>query len=176
MKGLFLLFSGIFILTSLSYSHTEDMNYKLVFFELDEYASPKVIERKIKTKIKTKQVMKKEDRIKLILNDLLSYPTDVLKTKGLFRPIKAKVEVLDVKTATTTKKLAPDITITHREVHIELSRNIIPYLTDETVEMLGTQICKTLEHSGYDFTAFYLKVRDKKGILRPLIHFVDNPE
>lgn len=150
---------------------TEEFGYELVFFD-EETGLPKSVKRKTIIPLKTK----KEEKVKTIVNDLLSFSDTEAKQKKVRKVIKPKIEVVDVKCSTETHKTLDNIEIHHNVVLIEFPREIIPYLDPVVLEDLTTQIRFTLELSGIECTKLELVAKDKKGNLRSLMHFLDNKE
>ncbi len=148
-----------------------DFEYQLVFFDKDTY-----LPRAITKKTQLSPNITKEQKIKLIIEDMLSIPEETLTQQGLRKVIKPKISVVDVKCSTPTYKTLDGVEVKHHAVMIEFSRDIIPLLDDATLEDFVTQIRFTLEASGIECTQLDLKTRDKKGILRNLIYFTDHKE
>lgn len=151
--------------------NNEEFNYQLVYFDTNNY-----ILHGMSKKTVIPKGMKKEDKVKLIVEDLLSISDDELKKQGLKKAIKPKVKIENVKCLTETHKTLDNIEIHHDVVTIEFSRDIIPYLDPVTLEDLTTQIRFTLEFSGIKCTKLELITKDKNGKPHSLMHFLDNKE
>ncbi|MCS7227425.1 MAG: hypothetical protein NZ839_00485 [Endomicrobia bacterium] len=148
-----------------------NFEYQLVFFEKDTYL--------LRAVTKNKQVspsITKEQKIKVIVEDLLSISEDTLNQQGLRKVIKPKISVVDVKCSTQTYKTLDGVEVKHQAVMIEFSRDIIPHLNEVVLEDFVTQIRYTFELSGIECTQLDLKTKDKKGNLRNLTYFIDNKE
>ena len=155
----------------ISLQQTEEFEYELVFFD-EETGLPKSIKRKDRLTLKPK----KEEKVKKIVNDLLSFSDAEAKQKKVIKVIKPKIEVVDVKCSTETHKTLDGIEIHHEVVLIEFPREIIAYLDPVVLEDLTTQIRFSLELSGIECTKLELVTKDKKGRIRSLMHFLDNKE
>jgi hypothetical protein len=149
----------------------EEFKYTLVFFNKDTYSL-----HSVNKKTKVISGLKKEEKVKLVIEDLFSIPEEELEKTGLRRAIKPQIKIENVLCSTQTYKISDKEEVKHIAAEIELSRDIIPYLSDDTLDDLVTQIRFTLELSGFDFTQVDLKVKDKKGQKHNLIYFVDHKE